>query len=630
MNIKKGRRRIFLVFALSLVLFFFFFAENLYQFFNIWIDKSFTEGLKYLKSLETKGLFLFGAIQFLQVLFGMFPSEVVQATAIVLFRPMYGLLVCYIGSLLGTIVIYFIVKFSKTRYYERRHRDTIEVLDIKTGKRKHIFFKVLRMYTTIFVPLGAVSYYFARKKVKFHKYLLINMFAIIPSLIISFIFSRIIIFIDSISFILLVIVAIIFIILVYFRNYIGKLNVAYKKNIALKPNPYLLKLFKIVGAKSHLINENVVFDVDSIKEVEGPFICICNHPSRFDYLYAMEALNWVSFNFLVDRSYFYKRSARYFLMSLGAIPYNIHSLDVFTMRSMKRAISENRSILIMPEGEISNFARKEENLVSFSKFIKKLGVNVVQVKIDGAGYTCGKYFEEARLGQITVTGSQLFSSDELKELSVEQIDQILDKKMFYDDANYVKADDTLFYETNDICEDLDNILFICPECKSQFTLKTKNNRITCSKCDYEALVNKRYEIYSYNDEGMNLDNIPKFYDFQYNEVFKLVSRKNFYFQENIEIYMPTGKHDYLKEVGTGICIMDSNYFVFTGKINGEKIRIDIPIDELKLNISGFSNMICIYHQNKFYSFKSLDNDKSCIKWYLIYRVLKDIKSIKNS
>ena len=42
---------------------------------------------------------------------------------------------------------------------------------------------------------------------------------------------------------------------------------------------------------------------------------------------------------------------------------------------------------------------------------------------------------------------------------------------------------------------------------------------------------------------------------------------------------------------------------------GEKIRIDIPIDELKLNISGFSNMICIYHQNKFYAFKSLDNDK---------------------
>ena len=94
MNIKKGRRRIFLVFALSLVLFFFFFAENLYQFFNIWIDKSFTEGLKYLKSLETKGLFLFGAIQFLQVLFGMFPIEVIQASAIVLFSPIYVLLVC--------------------------------------------------------------------------------------------------------------------------------------------------------------------------------------------------------------------------------------------------------------------------------------------------------------------------------------------------------------------------------------------------------------------------------------------------------------------------------------------------------------------------------------------------------
>jgi hypothetical protein len=167
--------------------------------------------------------------------------------------------------------------------------------------------------------------------------------------------------------------------------------------------------------------------------------------------------------------------------------------------------------------------------------------------------------------------------------------------MYYNNYNYVQTREDLFYESQDISENLDSLLFVCPICKSQFTLKTKNNHIVCKKCAYDAQINKRYEIFNLDDEdSINIDSLPKFHDFQYKYIEKLIIKKNFYYQESVVVRAPMGKKGYLKEVGEGICSIDKQNFIFTGKLNGERKKITIPVDKLNLNISGIKNEVQIF------------------------------------
>lgn len=625
-RIRQAKLKLLLVYLLFIIVFLIFFARDIYDFCHIVVTKDFHHGVLFLKELKIKGALLLGSIQFLQIMFGLFPSEFVQITSMVIYNPFIGFIICYIGSVIGIIAVYLIVKYSKTRYYESRHRDTIEVLDVKSRHTKNLLHKAVNMYTYIFVPIGAISYYFARKKIKFSKYLLISMVAIIPSLITTAIISQIVIYLNKISILLVVIAALFLSIIIFIRNYFDKLNVAYKKNISLKPNKFAFKLVRLFGTRKYREKYNVVYNLDSIKDIKTPFVCICNHPSRFDYVFALEGLINHQFNFLVDKTYFYEPRYRNLLISLGAIPYNVFKLDIFCIKAIKKTLQENRSILIMPEGNISILGEKGENLISLGKLLKNLNVDVVNLKIEGASYTCGKFFKKKRVGQVTITANKLFDSKDLCNYKNNEIDEIINNKMYYDDYSYVQTRKDLFYESQDISENLDSLLFVCPTCKSQFTLKTKNNHIVCKKCAYDAQINKRYEIFNFDDEeSINIDSLPKFHDFQYKFIEKLIVKKNFYYQESVIVRAPMGKKGYLKEIGEGICSIDKNNFIFTGKFNGERKKITIPIDKLNLNISGIKNEVQIFYDKEFFAFKSTENHKSCIKWYYIYTVLKDLE-----
>ena len=89
------------------------FAVDIFRFFEIWVKTDFDSAILYIKGLEVKGLFLFGGIQFLQIVFGIFPSEFVQISSMALFSIKTGFLICYIASVIGSIFIYIIVKKRK-------------------------------------------------------------------------------------------------------------------------------------------------------------------------------------------------------------------------------------------------------------------------------------------------------------------------------------------------------------------------------------------------------------------------------------------------------------------------------------------------------------------------------------
>ena len=89
-----------------------------------------------------------------------------------------------------------------------------------------------------------------------------------------------------------------------------------------------------------------------------------------------------------------------------------------------------------------------------------------------------------RRGRTYLDVFKLIDKNELKDMTTEQIRNKVSEALFFD-AYREQETNMIKYKGGDNIEGLENVLYICPNCKEEFTLNIKNkNTIYCSKCGF--------------------------------------------------------------------------------------------------------------------------------------------------
>jgi len=473
-----------------------------------------------ISKLGIKAYIVVFVLSMLQVVLTFVPAEPLHVISGISFGLWKGMAVCFAGIVAGNAIIYILYKlFGKklTDYFA-----TNVEFDFEVAKRsKKIALIVIILYCLPAIPYGIICFFAASMGMNYGKYFVITGLGSIPSLVLDVGLGHITMSTSwGVSIAVFVVIIILLILMCKFKKQIfAKVNEFVKKSqqkAEKKVGNYNPFVFKVAG---NLIYGNVKRKVkvklkNNVGKIQKPCIVLCNHGSFYDFIYAGKLLMKDKPHFVVARLYFQNKKLAWLISKTGAFPKSLLSADVENAKNCFKVISSGEVLAMMPEARLSTVGEFEGIQESTYKFIKKMNVPVYVVKINGAYLANPKWGDKMRKGGLVEANlDTLFESEELKNLSLEEIKEKIEKTLYYNEWDWLKKNPDIKYKHKTIAVGLENVLCICPKCKKKHSLKTEKNIITCENCDLQVRVDERYGL-----NGVEFENIKEWYDWQTNVI----------------------------------------------------------------------------------------------------------------
>jgi len=348
---------------------------------------------------------------------------------------------------------------------------------------------------------------------------------------------------------------------------------------------------------------------------EEPFIVISNHSSFMDFLIVMLALYPRKFNAITAQKFFLYKPLDKLLPMMGCIPKNLFDPDVRSIIGIKTVLKRGDNILLFPEGRCACDGVYAGMHKSTGKLIKKLGVPVVSSSIDGA-YKCMPFWRDGiRTGRVRITIANLFSPESLEALSIDEINNAVDKRLGRDDDAPIKKP-LRTSGSRRLAEGLQYILYWCPKCSSEFTTETKGCTIRCTACGNSAELDCEMNFIPAPDCV-----IPKDIHEWYKEQARHEAKQLHEDMEPISVFVnvllpsnvPGGGMD---RCGSGTISLDPKGWHYNGELKGEQVSLFFPIDTVPALPIDPNDVFQIYANGTFYMF-SPEEKRRCIKYSVI-------------
>jgi len=350
---------------------------------------------------------------------------------------------------------------------------------------------------------------------------------------------------------------------------------------------------------------------------EGPFVVLSNHSSFMDFLVVMLALYPVRVNAVAAQKFFLYKPLHKLLPVMGCIPKNLFDPDVRSIIGVKTVLKRGGRVLLFPEGRCACDGVYAGMHKSTGKLIKKLGVPVISCSIDGA-YNCMPFWRPGfRAGRVRIKITNLFSTDDLETLSIDEINSSIDRRLGRDEDALVNPDKPLrTFGMKRLAEGLQYILYWCPRCGQDFTTETEGCVISCNACGNTATVGRDLTLVP--EAGST---VPCDVHTWYKEQARNESQKLHENMEPVSVFVnvqlpsdvPGGG---MNVSGAGIISLDPKGWRYEGKLRGESVSLFFPIDTVPALPIDPNDVFQIYAHGTFYMF-SPENKRTCVKYSVI-------------
>ena len=315
----------------------------------------------------------------------------------------------------------------------------------------------------------------------------------------------------------------------------------------IKKPPLLLYLilgniWKMIFTKKYNLK---VEDKVNLKKVKGPYILVSNHASRQDYIFTAVPLLPRRYNFIAGYNEFFRSHLAMVFGLLKPIPKKNFTPDIYTIKEAKRVINKGGRIILFPEGMNSIGGCNQPVVNGTGKLVKHFNVPVYYSVIKGGYLTCPKYDLADRKGKVLVTFDQMITVDELSKLTPEQIEDIMNEKLYHDDYAWNKIHKHHYDIGDEGALHLEDLLFYCPKCGRQHTMKTEGNKIYCTECGNGATLLDTYELVPFNEDCVIPETQTAWFNLEREMIKEEIKNPDFILQEHVKLGM-LPKYELLK------------------------------------------------------------------------------------
>jgi hypothetical protein len=179
---------------------------------------------------------------------------------------------------------------------------------------------------------------------------------------------------------------------------------------------------------------HTTYDRSGLEGIKEPSIVVCPHVSNIDFLLVAVALKPFRPTFIVSQHFMANPKTRWILELMHVIPKKMFCPDVKTIMNIMRAKDSGNIIVIFPEGRLTCSGHSVQVTEGTAELIKKLGVDVYCITENGAYKTLPKWGKSGfRSGKMHVTTEKLFSGEDAKSASIDEINAVLDRAILHDE-----------------------------------------------------------------------------------------------------------------------------------------------------------------------------------------------------
>ncbi len=266
----------------------------------------------------------------------------------------------------------------------------------------------------------------------------------------------------------------------------------------------------------------------------GPCLVLMNHSSFIDLKIAYRILWPKPFGIVCTSDGFIGKNL--LMRLLGCIPTKKFVSDITLISDMKHLLHNKKvSVLMYPEASYSFDGTETKLPRKMGILLKKLGVPVLMIKTEGA-FTRDPLYNGLQIRKkvpVSANISLLFSKENLKDLTVPEIDKALDEAFSFDNFLWQKENGITVDEPFR-ADGLHRILYHCPNCNAEGKTKGSGIHLVCENCKKKYALLEDGSMKALSGET-RFSHIPDWYAYQREKVKEEVENGNYLLDAEVEI-----------------------------------------------------------------------------------------------
>ncbi|MDO5844299.1 MAG: lysophospholipid acyltransferase family protein [Methanocorpusculum sp.] len=250
------------------------------------------------------------------------------------------------------------------------------------------------------------------------------------------------------------------------------------------------------------------YTYDKVKSHHRPYLAFSNHTTLWDFLLVGVAFRREMY-YIAGEHLFRNKFLRRFVVSIAGIIIRKKGAPADDMIcEMKEAIKDGANVWMSPEGARSINGESAFISPATGKLVKEcaeLGAGLITYRIHGGYLRRPRWGKHERMGKMWGEFVHEYSPEELKAMSVDEVNRHIKEDMYVNTFDDQKKNPTP-YTGEALAEDLETILYVCPECKQMGKLHSKGEILKC-ECGYSVKFNQHGLFESDSGHELHLDNI---------------------------------------------------------------------------------------------------------------------------
>ena len=383
-----------------------------------------------------------------------------------------------------------------------------------------------------------------------------------------------------------------------------------------KPNALLAAVaMPVLGHLAKKSNVSYTYDYDKKQYASQSCILLATHSARLEFVHVLHGFGKKDINIVVGYQNIMKKYLYTPLKMAGIISKYLYQPDISCTKSMLSVLKRKGSLLLFPEGIQSTSGSAHPINPATTKLLKRGNVPVFLCKSQGSYLSTNRYSSDVKKGAIKVHYQLLFTAEELKTLSEEQIYQKLLEAFRYNDFEANKQNKVQFVGKRPNIDGLNNIIYKCPHCNKEFCLEVRGENMVCTECGYEVTMDNYYCLHAVNKQLLH-DDVDKWYKWQRKVLHQEVTKDGFQMQMQGQLctlrtdkLCKSPKNRILQGEGT-FCLTRNGLML--DKTNGERIVFDAKnLYSLTFTQSG---LLEFYYNEEYYIIVPLVPRTMLAKW----------------
>ena len=291
----------------------------------------------------------------------------------------------------------------------------------------------------------------------------------------------------------------------------------------------------LIRVLSRLTLPKVPWKVEKInmEELKAPYFLLSNHMYFIDFKLLAMGTGKQRINNVVNIDGYYRRP---WLMELiGAIGTRKFTTDLHMVKSINQVLKRGDVLSMYPEARYSPCGTLSYLPEALGKLVKMNKVPVVAVVHHGNHLHSPFWnFRNKRKVPLHTTMTQILTAEQVKAMSVDEINAVIRQAMWYDEYQYQKDNGIRITEPFR-AEGLHKVLYQCPACGKEHEMGSEGAELFCRACGKRWLWQEDGYLKALSGET-EFDHIPDWFAWERTQVEAQIADGTYRFEDEVEVF----------------------------------------------------------------------------------------------